>query len=196
MSYYYDYYIGYQTPDKKIYPIGPFDAKGNIHSALTRSRSFASNLHDEFYYMNEKNITDELVDALGYAEDGEEKKFEHGKFLPLRELPNGSFIKDGYFLIEDVMHYNKTGEAEFYDCIPKEVYAAKLQNEITLGPPLPETDEFDQDVTPKSCRDYMYFAYPDTESEEYEACVIRLMAEAFEFAIPKDATMVVIETEG
>lgn len=196
MSYYYNYYIGYKTPDNKIYPIGPFDAKGNIHSALTRSRSFASNLHDEFYYINEKSITNELIDALGYAWEGEEKKFEHGKFLPLSELPNGSFIKDGYFLIEDVMHYNETGEADFYDCIPKEVYAAKLQNEITLGPPLPETDEFDQNVTPKSCRDYMYFAYPDTESKEYEACVIRLAAEVFEFAIPKDATMVIIETEG
>ena len=83
MSYYYNYYIGYQTPDKKIYPIGPFDAKGNIHSALTRSRSFASNLHDEFYYINEKSVTDELIDALGYAWEGEEKKFEDGKFLPL-----------------------------------------------------------------------------------------------------------------
>ena len=94
------------------------------------------------------------------------------------------------------MRYNRTGEAEFYDCIPKEVYAAKLQNEITFGPPLPETDEFGQDVTPNSCRDYMYFAYLDTESEEYETCVIKLVAEAFEFAVPKDAIMVVIETEG
>lgn len=42
----------------------------------------------------------------------------------------------------------------------------------------------------------MYFAYPDTESEEYEACVVKLAAEAFEFAVPKDATMVVVETEG
>lgn len=196
MSYYYDYYIGYQTPDKKIYPVGPFDAKGNIHAALTRSRSFASNLHEEFYYIKEKSITDELIDALGYAGNGEEKKFENGKFLPLSELPIGSFYKDGYFLIEDVMRYNRTGEAEFYDYIPKEVYAAKLQNEITFGPPLPETDEFGQEVTPKSCRDYMYFVYPDRESKEYEAHIIRLTAEMFEFAIPEDATMVVIETEG
>ena len=102
MSYYYNYYIGYQTPDKKIYPIGPFDARGNIHSALTRSRSFASNLHDEFYYINEKSVTDELIDALGYAWEGEEKKFEHGKFLPLNELPNGSFINDGKVSLGDV----------------------------------------------------------------------------------------------
>ena len=198
MSYYYNYYIGYRTPDDKIYPLGPFDANGVIHPALCRSRSYASALHHEFNCIPEKDVSDKLINALGYArQEDEEKTFENGKFLPLNELPNGSFIKDGYFLIEDVIHYNKTGEAEFCNCIPKEVYAAKLQNEIALGPPLPETDEFDQDVTPKSCRDYMYFAYPDVNSREYESWVIRNAIEMLEFSDrPKDSTLVIIETEG
>lgn len=198
MSYYYNYYIGYRTPDGRIYPLGPFDANGAIHPALCRSRSYASALHDYFNCIPEKDVSNELRKALGYVEDNNEAniQFDGGKWLPISDLPNGSFIKDGYFLIEDVMRYNRTGEAEFYDCIPKEVYAAKLQNEITFGQPLPETDEFGQDVTPNSCREYMYFAYPDTESEEYEACVIKLAAEAFEFTVPKGASMVVIETEG
>lgn len=198
MSYYYNYYIGYKTTDGMIYPLGPFDMNGVMHSALTKSRSFASDLHNDFYCIAEKDVSDKLINTLGYArQEGEEKAFENGKFLPLNELPNGSFIKDGYFLIEDVMYYNETGEAEFCDCIPKEVYAAKLQNEIALGPPLPETDEFDQDVTPKSCRDYMYFAYPDVNSREYESWVIRNAIEMLEFSDrPKDSILVIIETEG
>lgn len=198
MSYYYNYYIGYRTPDGKIYPLGPFDANGVIHPALCRSRSYASALHHDFSCIPEEDVTNELRKALGYIESSHKDniQFDGGKWLTISDLPNGSFIKDGYFLIEDVMRYNRTGEADFCDCISKEVYAAKLQNEITFGPPLPETDEFGQDVTPNSCRDYMYFAYPNTESEEYEACVIKLAAETFEFAVPKGATMVVIETEG
>lgn len=198
MSYYYNYYIGYKTANETIFPLGPFDMNGVMHPALSKSRSFASDLHNDFYCILEKNVSDELTNALGYVwQEGEEKTFRNGKYLPLSELSGGNFIKDGYFLISDVEHYLETGETEFYDYIPKEVYAARLQNEITFGPPLKETDEFDQDVTPRSCRDYMYFAYPDVNSKEYESWIIRNAVEMLEFSDrPKDSVLVIIETEG
>lgn len=60
MSYYYNYYIGYRTPDGKIYPLGPFDANGVIHPALCRSRSYASALHHDFSCIPEEDVTNEL----------------------------------------------------------------------------------------------------------------------------------------
>lgn len=198
MSYYYNYYIGYRTADGMIYPLGPFDMNGVMHPALSKSRSFASDLHNDFYCIAEKDVSDELTNVLGYAwQEGKEKTFKNGKYLPLSKLSSGNFIKDGYFLISDVEHCLETGEIEFYDYISKEVYAARLQNEITFGPPLKETNEFDQDVTPRSCRDYMYFAYPDVNSREYESWIIRNAVEMLELSDrPKDSVLVIIETEG
>ncbi len=60
MSWYVSYYIGYRTKDGKIYPLVPFDSFGKLKSILTRSRSFASDLWDDFRSVSLKDTTDEL----------------------------------------------------------------------------------------------------------------------------------------
>ena len=47
MSYYYNYYLGY-VKDGRVFSLGPFDYSGKLKALLSRSRSFASDLHDRF----------------------------------------------------------------------------------------------------------------------------------------------------
>ena len=42
-----------------------------------------------------------------------------------------------------------------------------------FGPPLPVKDEFGNDCTPHSMRDYSFFIWEDDKSQEYEAYIIR-----------------------
>lgn len=204
MSYYYNYYLGYQDKNGKIYPLGPFDCFGKIRAVVSNSRSFASDLHDDFNHMQEDSITDELKKVFGYTDFNGVERCEV-KWLPIDELPSGSFIKEGYFLMDDIMTYKKEHYADdlFYDYIPAELYAAKLQAEIVLGPPKQpehkddETDDYDELSPVHSCRDYAFYAYPDYRSREYEAHVIREAASDFMYMHElKDATIVVLETEG
>ena len=131
MSYYYNYYIGYRK-DGKIYPWGPYDAKGSLRPMICSSKSFASDLHEEFYTISEKQASEELCKEFEY-ETWEGTKRLDVKYLSEKDLPKGSFIKTGYFLIKDVQAYenDENGDFEgFYDVISPEVYAAKLQYEM------------------------------------------------------------------
>lgn len=166
MSWYYNYYIGRKVNDE-IELIGIYDNKGKIHPALEISHSFASSLHDKFYHYDDERLKKELDDGII-------------SILPYRDLPTEDFIKRGYFLIEDVEKYLEDGNTWdiFYDYISPQVYAEKLKTECLLGRPshvkLDEKGlEFETEEDTRSCRDYMYFAYPDYQSEGYEAFLLR-----------------------
>ena len=198
MSYYYNYYIGYQK-DGKIYPLGPYNCFGKLKTVISRSRSFASDLHNLFYHMKEEAISDELRKEFEYP-DWKGNPCIDVKFLPMKELPSGSCIKRGYFLMEDVKEYESNEDAWdiFYDHLSPEVYAAKLQNELAMGKPTPEYDEEGEEIVNHSAADYMYYAYQDYNCQEYEAECIRLVADMLsEYEdIPEGAELVVLETEG
>ena len=57
MSTYYDFYLGYKKEDGLIYPLGPFDDKGRFFSIFYRSRSFVSDLYQDFWQVDRSNIT-------------------------------------------------------------------------------------------------------------------------------------------
>lgn len=63
MSYYYNYYLGYKK-DGKFYPMAPYDRKGKLESILWKSRSFASDLHEDFRIIKNEDISDELYKAM------------------------------------------------------------------------------------------------------------------------------------
>lgn len=210
MSTYYDYYIGYITKDKKIYPIGPYGADGKDYPVLSRSRSFASDLHDSFNYIDEKSITDELKKFVGIA-DAEEFIKHNGFWLPIDSLPRGSYLKQGYYLIEDVKQYEKNpDDVEFMDIfidkLSPTVYAEKLKTDLLINSKekqalsdnnVSDTLEDTDDNTGEPCdhpaTDYMYYIWPDYSSEEYEATIIRNGAHMFEYYdIPEGATMIAI----
>lgn len=204
MSYYYNYYIGYKY-EGKFYPLGPYNCFGELVEVICRSRNWASDLHNNFYYVPEDAISDELREEF-QEEDWNGNLTVPVKYLELDKLPKSNFIRRGYFLIEDVRKYEKSleeGREEFdfdgfYDCITPTVYASMLEHEIKFGKPEPKYDDCGDLYYPKSASDYMYYAYPDYSSEEYEVFIIREMAEKLNSwsKLPNGAVLVALETEG
>lgn len=199
MSYYYNYYIGYKGEDEKLYPLGPFDSFGDLRCAFFKSRSYASDIHEDFWLIKESQISDELRKHFEITNWKNEKEVPV-KWLDINDLPTGSFIKTGYFLIEDVKRYEADYDTWdiFYEHLSPEVYAAKLSNELALGKPENKLDCEGNEIEEHSASEYMYYAYPDYNSREYEAHVIRLFADSLEsYRRFKDGTqIVVLETEG
>ncbi len=197
MSWDYMYYIGYKDKDNKVYPFAPYDKNGELHWVRSVSRSFTSNLHENFYTFTEDNITDELVNDIhgdcGAAVDELRKEmvsFGCG-YLPVKELPHGSIMKTGYFLIDDIKEYLEDHSSYdlFYDYLSPDEYSMRLDNELKLGSPKKKDG--------RSMRDYAYFSYLDTSSEEYEAFVLRRAANMFEFAeLPEGAELVIVLNQG
>lgn len=199
MSYYYNYYIGYES-DGKLYPLGPYNSFGQLCDVISKSRSFASDLHEDFYNIESEQISDELRKNFEYKDYNGDNVIDV-KYLPLDELTKGSFIKKGYFLIDDVKHYEKTGDSWdiFYDNLSPEMYTAMLQNELTFGKPQPKKDEFDDEIIVHSASDYMFYAYPDYNSKEYEAEILRCAIESlysYRYMNNNNARIVILETEG
>lgn len=190
MSYYYEYYIGYEDDHGLIHPLGPFDDRGKICPAISRSRSFASNLHDYFYTVPDDKRSDDLIKTFCTDDN---YQFDV-KMLSFKELPSGDFIKHGYFLISDVEEYLEDGDCwdRFYDKLDPLVYSQKAMAEVTYG--LNKNYDPETEDPPKSCADYMYFAYPDYGSKEYEVHIILQAKESLYRYNIKD--YVVLETEG
>ena len=198
MSYYYDYYIGYKH-DGKIYPMGVYDAKGKLHSVFCNSRSFASDLHESFNSVKDDEISDELRKEFEY--DGWDGKKTMGivKWLPVKELPSGDYVKKGYFLIEDVKAYegNRDWFDGFYDTVSPTVYAALLDKELKFGKNQPKKDAEGNEYIEHNASDYMFYAYPDYHSKEYEAFILRETVDSmWSSELPEGSEWVIIETEG
>ena len=200
MSYYYSYYIGYISGGK-AYPLGPYSSTGKLKAAVCKSRSFASELHNDFLILGKDQYSDELIKEFQYNDYTGEPYMPEIRFMRVADLPAGEIIMRGYFLIEDVKRYqaDKYDFDGFYDVLTPEVYAAMAQNEAMFGKPKPEKDDFGEEYQPKSASDYMYFAYVDRNTEEYESTILREIADAlddYDSNLPKDRTLVVLETEG
>ena len=199
MSYYYDYYIGYKSGDK-IYPFGPYNSLGKLKAVISRSRSFASDLHYEFYPIEDNEVSDELRKEFEY-EDWNGNRAVAVKVLPIDDLPKGSYIKKGYYLIEDIKRYEDPDGKYFegfFDCISPAVYASMVQNEVRFGKPECRQNDYGELYYPRTASEYMYYAYPDYESKEYEAAMIRNVADMLEGYedLPEDAILLALETEG
>ena len=194
---YCNYYIGYRK-DGKIYPWGPYTADGKLKSAVSRSSSFASELYREFQDIPDGEISEELRREFEWEDYGGHKVM-NVEYLSEKDLPSGSFVKTGYFLIDDVKSYEKDEYDEFdgfYDVLSPSVYAAKLQHEITFGKNKPEKDIEGYEYTEPNASDYMYYAYPDYKSREYEAFILRQLIDALRSCrLGDDIEYVILKTE-
>lgn len=198
MSYYYNYKIGYEL-DGQLYPLGPYDCNGKLHDVVSRSRSFASDLHRDFMPVPDKMISEALRKQFEYT-DWDGKAHVDVKYLPLDELPDGDFVKHGYYLIDDVQAYEQDHDLDdvFYNHLSPTVYAARAEQEARFGKPGPQLDDAGEQYIPYAASDFMYYAFPDDRCKEYEAFLIR--ETAFMLSdygdLPADAKLVVLETEG
>ena len=213
MSEYFDYYIGYKQNDK-IYPLGPYNAKGELLPAYEHSSSFGYGLPELIDNVllrenaSDSLIEEEIIGNYGNLRD-ENDTHENGLYWTyaddLFEMCNhGDYIKSGYFLLDDIRIYKQNGNSTqdvdiFYDKLDSDEYAMRLQNELIFGPPLHKKDECNNDITDHSIRDYGYFAYADYYSKEYIFSKINAIIEVLIgdfYTIPEDAKLVVIMTRG
>lgn len=187
MSYYYDYYIGYMTKDGKINPLGIYDCFGKLHSALSISQTYASDLHDDFVPISKDEYGDKL-------------ELKNAKWLPVNMLPEGSYIKKGYFLVDDIHQYEEGNDMWdlFYEKLTPQEYIIKSDNELKFGKPQPKFDCEGNEMETYSAADYGWYMYPDYWCKEYEAHQLREAVGIYEYVtdIPKDSQIVIIETEG
>lgn len=198
MSTYYNYYAGIQTPDGKIKPWGPFNANGQLNPIISRSASFVSNLHNDFYYISEEKQSKELHEQFDYEDWNGNKKCDV-QYLPFDELPTDDYFKSGYYLIEDIKDWEKdknSWEFEgFYNMISPTIYAEKVRHEFQFGKNKPYEDEFGDMVTDPNSSDYMFYVIPDYFCKEYEAFVIRLGFDMLEdYKLPDGTKYVVLMT--
>lgn len=180
MSICYSYYLGYMKDDK-IYPLGPYDSKGKLRSINSsvfgkiqekccftdvKDSEASEELHKEFDYESyvNRNKTKMVLTSLKKAK--------------LNVLPSGDFIKRGYFLMSDVTSYESSDGRDIYfrEFKSPSVFSEMLKNELQTKN---RSYEYDGEMGYRSiASDYMYFAYPDYSSEQYETFVIKTIAES------------------
>lgn len=198
MSWYFSYFIGIKRDDGKIYPLGVYDANGKILPAVWKSRSFASDLWRKFRHVGDEEISDELKEEFG--EYIEERFFT---VLPYKELGSDDFVKDGYFLISEVNEYllKKDGawfEEIFTDCLTPTAYAGKRSAEFGNIEDLAKANANEEGPTYwRPYTEYMYFAYPAYESEEYETFLIKRACDMLEdYDTNRTEDMYIMLTQG
>lgn len=203
MSWYFSAYLGYQDKEGKIWLLGPYDSNGKLHPVIETSRSFTTDLKDYFYDIPDEAWTPELEDQFSYTDyEGKKVRSEYVGYLPISQLPKGDFIKTGYFLIDEIDRYQKSKTDDwdfdgFYDVLSPEAYIGMVQNEMKFGRPQTKIDEFGEEVTPHSASEYAYFAYPNYNCKEYEAFVLRQMANVLEgYYDEEHSDVVIIKDEG
>ena len=200
MSYYYQYYIGYEDVlTGIIYPYGPYTSEGKLKSVVEKSRSFASDLYNDFVSIPSGCVSAELRKEFEYEDWQGNKQFDV-KYLKLEDLPDEDYIKKGYFLINDVQAWEQGGDDSlFYSVITPLIYAEKLKKEMTFGKNQPKKDEDGEEYTEPNASDYMYYAACDCTSKEYEAFLIREavnMLYDYDFFHDGNKRIVILEIEG
>lgn len=199
MSLVYSYYIGYEEPESGIIkPLGPFTCEGRIKPVLERSCSFASDLHNNFYTIKEDAVISRELRELFEYEDWKGEKRVDVKYLPFDELPDDDFIKNGYFLIDDVQAWEQGGDDSlFYNMISPTVYAAMVKNELVFGKNQPEKDDEGNEYTKPNASEYMHYAAPQYDSKEYESFIIKqVVGMLCDYDFCENKRIVILETEG
>ena len=202
MSYYYNYYLGYiDKIDGLFYPLGPYDNNGKLQCVFYRSRSFASDLHEDFYRIQSDKYSKQLKEEFSYKDYDGTIHYEEVAYLSKTELPSFDYIKSGYFLIDDVKRYIENNKRLydldiFYDYLEPELFAAKQINELSTGIPPVKYDCEGYPLEQHSCSEYMYYAYPDYHSKEYESFLLRTACEMYDDYDFKDKEIIILETEG
>ena len=180
MSVYYDYFLGYQKEDNKIYPLGIYDCFNKIHPVYSHTRSMGNGLDNYFWDLPKEKCSTELKEALRLDFDEDNPFGWLGvRYLTLDEMPDGNFLKTGYFLIEDIQRFLKNKDTyELGECLTDNEYLMKLENEIKFGEPYVDKDEKEYTY---NCRDYYKFSYIDYHSKNYISHIIRSIAEQYEY---------------
>lgn len=185
--------------DGKVYILGPYDGSGVLHSIFSKSRSFASDLHEDFRAISNDEASNRLWEEFSETKCGSDEKYIAAKMLLYDDLPTGDIVQKGYVPIDQVQRYEADPDDfdGFYDVLSPTVYAAKLQNEREFGKKEDYVDEFGEICREPSMADYMFYAWIDYNSKEFEVFMIRQFFESLSPLYFSDSRkFVVIESEG
>ena len=195
MSWYYNYFLGVKNKDTGVFSLlAPFDRDGEIQCVLTKSRSFASDLYEKFDKLDQDKFDERMKKNFSYEYNGEtETEDVYG--MPLSDLPKGDILKTGYFLLSDIAYYEKDHDSYdlFYDKMTPQEYLLRQNNELKFGEDKRDPDD---DNYQRPCRDYAYYGYIDYCSKEYEAWIIRTVANMFEYRVDDNEEVWVLMTQG
>ena len=178
MSWYYDYYLAEKNPETGLYePLGPFDKDGKWLCAVSRSRSFASDMHERFDALHEEQCDENLLHHLRTSWGGD-IDWHYVTIAPLSELPKGDILKRVYVRVSDIEHIEHDGYFDYWpDEISVDEYVARKQAQLEFNcEPLKDCEG--NELTP--IWEYTYYPYISTEGEEYEAYLIRIAAGLFD----------------
>ena len=199
MSWYYNYFLAYEEEDGKLYPYAPFDANGRLMDVLSKSRSFASHMHETFWELPKEKMSDELIKRFTYETYTGEEELDRVKYLKLSELPHGDMFKQGYVprIIVEAYENNRTDVID--GVITQATYIGMLEAELKgLHPTQTYYDDWGESME-FSASDYMFYRWVDSTDENYEAWLIRMAADTFNYGHDKyisEDNVYVIETEG
>lgn len=208
MSYYYNYFLGAYDPAKDKYDLaGPFDKKGKYITILSKSSSFASDLHDDMYCLPEGEMSESMREALTHKDYAGNDKIDSVKAIHFSDLPSiDSPIKTGFVLKKDVFEFKRCEDTyiTFEDCaqiiLTPEQYSA-LAVDPNYGIRLQLWDDTDESTHQMYyAKDFMFYSWINPQSKEYEIWLLEEMAYSMEynydFRLGKGKKLVLLETEG
>lgn len=155
-------------------------SKWKIKKPLTieaRCASFAYDIDEELYECSENEFSEEMRKAFYTRDWNNNKVFDRTlKCITFEEFfkLNDDYIKKGFFLVDDVAEYEKTGDSEglFYTCASPLEYANLASKQIKRST---EKDEEGFEHIKYGWEDYMYYAYPEYQCKEYVIHVLKIL---------------------
>lgn len=207
MSYYYNYFLGtYNSKTDKYDLAGPFDKGGKYITLLSKSSSFASDLHDDMYSLPEGKMSDEMQKALTYKDYHGNDKVASVKAILFTDLPFvDSPVKTGFVLKKDVFVYKRNEEPGYtFDESAQIILTPEQYSALALDPEygieLQLYDEDGDETHKYYARDFMFYSWVNPQSKEYEIWLLKEMAYSmdydYEFRLGKGKKLVLLETEG
>jgi len=198
MGYWHNIYLGY-SKDGKVFPLGPYDAKGRIYPIYTYRHIWAgeNRLHDQMEHVlpTDQEVSDELRNVLAYETYEGKTIYPDMRMIALDNLPALPIMSSGYVPIAQVEGYESFGgDPDFYPVYTPMIYAEKLRGEMNGIPAQPVEGE---DEAPReSMRDFMFYQWVDRNTLAYDIHKVREVARVFEDAPILVGTkgIVVIET--
>ena len=204
MSYYYNYYLGtYDTVNDTYDILGPFDKKGNLMCILWRSRSYASDLHDDMTPVPKGNMSEEMKKAFSYTDYAGKKDVRDVKYIPVSSLSAESPYKGGYVLREDVMSYLAGQEEVEFEEIAQVILSAEQFATLASNSRykykaekfIKETGELEP--VEYTSDDFIYYRWISSNSRKSEEWQIKnIICILYDCFSEKGKEIVLLETEG
>ena len=161
----YYFYVGYKSKDGKFHAWGPYDRFNNLKPVLYKTGGFISDLYRDFYKMDIKDMDDKLKEKFVYNSNDELVTSLY--YLPSNELPDTNFIKERYFLTDDLADYLLMTNPDVISNYDYESYSVEQYN-LYCTQAIRSNNKEEIDRLSK----YQYWSCPDYTCKEFESFIL------------------------